>query len=181
MASTPHTGKQQASSAKSGGGFGIAGILGGVFLAVIAVFMLPTTLLLVIGMIPTVVAYFVDTSKQRTLGPTVFYLNFAGVLPVLLKLWTQKPNINTALDLIMDPFMLLMMLAPAGFGWLLFLYIPPLVSGLMRRRAEMRINLLESDQKRLIEEWGQEVAGKQQDVKQIEKATDKVLEESFTA
>lgn len=165
------------------GGFSVGGIIVGVTMAVLAVAMLPTTIILVIGMVPTIVAYFVDTSKERSLGPTVFYLNFAGVLPVLLKLWKQQPNINTAIELLTDPFMLLMMLAPAGFGWILFSYVPIFVSALIRRHAEMRMQTLEDDKQKLIEQWGPEVAGTS--VKQVEepKVNDEAKsgEESFTA
>ena len=168
---------------KKAGNFGL--IFASVFLAVIAVMMMATTLLFLVGMIPTVVAYFVDTSRQRTLGPTVFYLNFAGVLPALLKLWSQGHNINNAIALLTDPFTLLMMLAPAGVAWLLFIFVPVMVSGILRRRAEMRMQTLESDQKRLIEEWGPQITGSAAKVEKAEDAAGtahgKSVEESFTA
>lgn len=158
-------------------------IFASMFLAIVAVMMLPTTIIILVGMIPSVVAYFVDTSRQRTLGPTVLYMNFAGVLPVLLKLWKQTPNMNNATELLMDPFMLLLMLAPAGFGWILFIFIPPLVSGILRKRAEMRMTTLENDQKKLVEEWGPEVMGTQAKLIKPEEAgaAPKSADESFTA
>ncbi len=151
--------KKPAPAKKSGKNF--AFIFSSMFMAILAVMMLPMTLIILIGMIPSFVAYFVDTTRQRTLGPTVMYMNFAGVLPVLLKLWKLSPNMNNATELLTDPFMLFLMLAPAGFGWILFIIIPPMVSGVLRRRAEIRMQTLENDQKKLIEQWGNEIMGTQ--------------------
>lgn len=176
------TDKKPAAAPKKSGSFAV--LFAGMFLAVIAVMVLPTTLIIVVGMIPSVVAYFVDTSKQRTLGPTVLYLNFAGVLPVLMRLWKQSPNMNNAVELLTDPFMLLMMLAPAGFGWILFICVPPMVSGILRKRAEMRIQSLENDQKKLVEQWGPEIMGNLGKTKSADTAVpaaEKAPDDSFTA
>ena len=148
-------------------GRGIMGVVMAVFFAIIAVSMLPTTLILVVGMMPAAVAYFVDTSRERSLGPTVLFLNFAGVLPSLFKLWQHGHTVDRALDLIMQPTMMLIMLLPAAFGWMLYFYVPMLVSGLLRRNAEMRIRRIEKDQEYLIEQWGSAVAQSNQTLQQL--------------
>jgi hypothetical protein len=131
----------------------------GVILAVCAVRMMPTTIIVVVGMLPTAVAYFVDSSREKTLGPVVFCLNFAGVLPALLKLWSQGQTMSAAMDLITQPFMLAIMLFPAACGWLLYAYMPYLVIGIVKRKAEARIKTLEKYQQDLIDQWGQIVTG----------------------
>jgi hypothetical protein len=137
---------------------GVLGIVTALFFAMAAVSMLPTTLVIVVGMMPTAVAYFVDTSPQRSLGPTVLFLNFSGVLPTLFRLWKSGHTVDRALDIILQPTMLLLMYLPAAFGWLLYAYVPVLVSGILRRKAEMRIRSLEKDQDYLVEQWGSAVA-----------------------
>lgn len=136
---------------------GILGIILALFFAMAAVSMLPTTLVIVVGMMPTAVAYFVDTSNERSLGPTVLFLNFSGVLPALFRLWQSGHTVDRALDLILQPTMLLIMYLPAAFAWLLYMYIPVLVSGVLRRKAEQRIRRIEKDQDYLVEQWGSAV------------------------
>ncbi len=130
------------------------GLLIAIVGAVVAVTMLPTTIVLLVGMMPTAVAYFVDTSRERSLGPTVLFLNFAGVLPSLFKLWQRGHALPNSLEIIMQPFSLLMMFLPAAFGWLLYFYVPMLVVGVLRRNAESRIKRIEKDQEYLAEQWG---------------------------
>jgi len=138
---------------------GAKGMFIGMVAAVSAVAMMPTTLLVVVGMIPTAVAYFVDNSKEKSLGPVIFYLNFAGVLPSLLKLWKNGHTVANSLAILMDPMMLALMLVPAACGWMLYAYIPYLVTGIIRHKAEMRIRTLEKYQQELIDHWGHTVSG----------------------
>ncbi|MDB5477527.1 MAG: hypothetical protein JWM96_22 [Alphaproteobacteria bacterium] len=125
--------------------------------ALMAVKLLPTTLVIMIGLIPTAAAYIADTSKARDLGATVLAMNVAGMFPALLKLWHGPHTSPRALEIMTQPLMLLMVLIPAGFGWLLFYFVPYLISGLMRRKAEARIKSLEEYQEELVTKWGSEV------------------------
>jgi hypothetical protein len=89
----------------------------------------------------------------------VFCLNFAGVLPALLKLWSQAQTVDAAMDIMTQPFMLAIMLFPAACGWMLYSYMPYMVVGLVRRKAEARIKTLEKYQQELVDQWGQIVTG----------------------
>ena len=140
---------------------GITGILVGVMVAVGAVAIMPTTLIFVVGMVPTAVAYFVDNSRDRTLGPTVCFLNFAGVLPALLTLWQGSHTMSAAIDVLSQPTVILVMLLPAAIGWLLYGYTPVFVGGILRRRAESRIRALEKEQESLVTAWGPQVKNTQ--------------------
>jgi hypothetical protein len=130
-----------------------------VILAICAVKMIPTTIVVVVGMVPTAVAYFVDTSREKGLGQVVLWLNFAGVLPALLRLWQSGHTVSNAMDIITQPIMLAVILFPAAIGWMLYAYVPYLVIGVVRRKAETRIKTLEKYQQDLVEQWGVSVAG----------------------
>lgn len=147
----------------------LIGVILAVFFAMMGVAVLPTTLILVVGLVPSAVAFFADTSRERTLGMTVLTLNIAGILPLLLKLWHQGHTNQQALDILMNPMMLLFILVPSGCGWLLYQYMPYLVIGIMRRKAESRIKTLEKYQEDLVEQWGPTVTG----------ATDSVTSEAL--
>ncbi len=132
----------------------IGGILLGIIASVSAIALLPTTLIILVGMVPTAVAYFVDTSREKTLGPTVLTLNFAGVIPALIKVWHDGHTVNNALQIITTPSILLFFLIPSAIGWTLFNYVPYLVIGIIRRKAQSRIADLKKYQEDLVEQWG---------------------------
>ena len=123
------------------------------------VFIIPQVfILLALGLSPTVVAFIVDKSKSKYAAFSVGGMNVAGVTPSLLELWNGKNNVSAAMDILTDPFDLAIMFAGAGFGWMLYLVIPPVVSGLLTVIAHHRITQLRTEQKKLIKEWGEGVA-----------------------
>lgn len=138
---------------KSGNGNTILGMIIGIVFAIMAVILLPTTIVIMVGLVPSAVAFFVDNSRDRFLGFTVLAMNIAGLLPTVLRLWKTGHHMDNAISLISQPSVLTMILIPAGIGWLLYLYTPQLVSKMVRKRAEARIRHLEKQQKELIEQW----------------------------
>lgn len=140
-------------SESSGSKGTVLGITGAIILAMMAVALLPTTIIVVIGLVPSAVAFFVDGSRERLLGSTVLSLNIAGVLPAILRLWKTGHHMDNAISIITQPSVLIMILVPSGIGWLLYIYTPQIASKLVRKRAEGRMRALEKQQKELIEQW----------------------------
>jgi len=126
---------------------------------------LPSTLLLTVGMIPTVVAYVVDRDPEKTAPMTVGALNFVGVVTFLINLW-QAGHTMAALSKVMtDPFAWLVMYGAAGLGWSLYYGIPPAVAGWITLRAQSRIARRVEEQQELVAHWGSEVNGIVEDAK----------------
>lgn len=117
----------------------------------------PTALVIVVGMLPTIVAFVIDRSRKKYAPLCVTGMNFSGVIPSLLTLWFGENSFSAAIDLILDPMMLLIMYGAAAFGWLLFIAIPPVVAAFISVLRERRVAYLRGVQKRIVEEWGEEV------------------------
>ena len=123
------------------------------------VFVIPQVfILLALGLSPTVVAFIVDKSKKKYAAFSVGGMNIAGVTPALFELIKGKNNVSAAMDILTSPFDLTIMFAGAAFGWVLYMVIPPVVSGLLTVIANYRISQLRTEQKKLIKEWGEGVA-----------------------
>ena len=86
---------------------------------------LSSMMILLFGMLPTLVAFIIDRSPRNYAMYCVGGMNFSGVFPYLLDLWTGNHEFNTAIDILTDVFNLLVMYSGAGFGWMLFMAIPP--------------------------------------------------------
>lgn len=119
---------------------------------------LPTALMLSIALLPAICAFIIDRSPGRYATISVGMLNVAGTWPFLLKLWTTGHSAVNAMKIVLDPFAWLIIYSAAAVGWLLYFSFPSCVSMCMSVFAGHRVTQLRQQQKKLIDEWGPEVA-----------------------
>lgn len=129
-----------------------------VCMCLVGLVVLPTTLLLLVGMVPTIAALMSSRDEGIYRGVTVGVMNFAGCLVPLLVLWTNNHSIGQTTALLTDPFNYVIMYGAAALGWGVFYAVPPTVLGIMRWYYEMDIKRQEKIQKDLVKEWGDDVA-----------------------
>ena len=130
-----------------------------VCLAPVALFVLPTSILFIGGMIPTIVAFVIDRTPEKYTPMIVGSVNFCGVMPAGFDLWQGGSSIDRALSLLGDPFNMAMMLGSAGVGWMIYMFVPAVVASIMVWRNEQDIARWRSRQEALVAEWGPEVTG----------------------
>lgn len=116
------------------------------------------TLLVSLGMLPTLVALFTDTEANRSRLATVGYLNLAGVLPFLIELWEKGQTMEIALHIVRDPFSWVVMLGAAGVGHLILFAVPQMIGSFILNRQEGRLRTLKDGQQQLEAIWGPDVA-----------------------
>ncbi len=119
----------------------------------------PTILLLVIGMAPSIVAFIIDKRPRKVTARSIGYLNFAGVLPYALKLWTGQNTISGVMELVLEPAALMIMYSAAAAGWTLNFIMAPIMSAYLAVKHESKARSIGSRQEELIKEWGSEVKG----------------------
>ncbi len=111
----------------------------------------------VIGMLPCIVAYYMDISKYRYTFKTIFAANMSGMMPFITKLLAHGPS-STALQEIMgNGFNWVVIYGSAIVGWLLILLCPMIAQVMVagvNQTHYMRYDLL---RKKLESEWGDEV------------------------
>ncbi|OAN50516.1 acyl-CoA synthetase [Paramagnetospirillum marisnigri] len=150
-----------AAAAKKGGGGG--GINKGVVLAILAAlvpFSLPTAVLIFFTMLPTLGSWATEKGPNKYAFLCVGGLNFAGVFPYLFGLWFGVHTLDEALRLVTDPVMLMVAYGCAAIGWGIYAAMPPMVASYLAASGQRRVNALKAAQKKLVEEWGDEVAKK---------------------
>ncbi|MEQ8195865.1 MAG: hypothetical protein RIB59_15385 [Rhodospirillales bacterium] len=124
---------------------------------------LSSLMLIFFGMLPTVVAFIIDRSYQRSNTVCVGGANLCGVFPYLLDLWLKQHTVTGAMHILTDVFAIAVMYCAAAFGWLLFIAIPPIVASVLNVLAQHRVVHLRARQKKILEEWSKAVA---EDVKE---------------
>lgn len=127
------------------------------FLIMWAILSAPSLLIFALSMLPTLVAFFIDRTKEKYAVYCVGSLNFCGTLPFVLKLFDDH-SMAAATDIMTDVFVLAVIYSAAAFGWLMFIAIPPVVSTFLTILAQKRVKTLKVIQKQIVEEWGPEVA-----------------------
>jgi hypothetical protein len=126
---------------------------------VLALMLLPTSLLLAAGMVPSMAAYIVDRDRNKTTAISVAALNACGVLHYEIALWKGAQTLSHMKQILGNPESWAFMFGAASLGWGIVYVVPPLVGGFIAHRSEMRVHELDRRQAALREGWGTEVTG----------------------
>ena len=121
---------------------------------------IPTTIVLAVGMLPTIVAFIVDRTRKKYKVYTVGMMNLTGCLPFIFDMWSrERHHIDAALEYIGDANTVTMIYFAAFLGYLIDWGMTGIVSTYLSHKSRTRIADIERIQNRLIEKWGQEVTG----------------------
>lgn len=120
---------------------------------------MPTMVLLIVGMLPTLVATFIDRTSEKTRGLTVGAMNLAGCMPFLLQLWSTTNSVERAIEIIVDPRTIIVMYCAAGVGYIVDWAVSGLVASIMVQTSAARLQNISKRRAELIERWGREVTG----------------------
>jgi hypothetical protein len=126
-------------------------------LFIASILFLPMSVLLAIGLLPTVAALLIDRDPQRYTFITVGLMNVAGVIPQLVKLWIAGMSMDHAMTIISDPLAWLTMYGAATLGWFIFFSVPPFLQAIINQKTKLRIASLDHKQTAMIKEWGEDL------------------------
>ncbi len=124
----------------------------------VAAVLMPSCLLLLVLMMPTMVVFVVDGSPGRKFVVTVGLMNLAGSVPALVELWAQGQSFEAAFDGMANVFSWAGALMASGIGWLIYWIMPPIISNYQGIASKTQVLALRAKQKKLVETWGEEVA-----------------------
>ena len=111
----------------------------------------------IIAMLPSIVAYYMDVTTERYLFKTIFGLNLAGLLPSLGKMLTAGHS-SALLQATMGNIGNWMMIYGAAMvGWLLIEICPMIANAMIVGFHNTQITRISRSQNKIQEEWGPEV------------------------
>jgi uncharacterized membrane protein required for colicin V production len=123
-------------------------------LGAMLVFMLPTVLIFVVGVLPTAVAVMTARGLGNYVGVTVGAMNLAGIVPVVILLWQGLNDLSSAIDYLTSPLAWLLILGGTVIGWLILRFVPAAVVRFMVHRSKGRLKQLRAKQEMMVKEWG---------------------------
>jgi len=127
-------------------------------LVALLVISLPTVLLLLFGMLPTIVAWVIDRSQQKYATFCVCGMNFSGVFPFLSDVWFKDHSTDAAVRILTNVFDLMVIYGAAAFGWMMFIAVPPVITQFISAMLQRRVQVLRAQQQTIVEEWGEGVS-----------------------
>lgn len=126
-----------------------------------SVVFLASTLLLLVGMLPTIIAALIVQKKYKHKVLTIGTMNFSGCFPYLMHIWNTPDRMNSMLESLSDPLTIVIMYSAAAVGYILNHVITSLVRVFMFHNAEKKLDKIEKQKERLEERWGKKVRGDQ--------------------
>lgn len=124
-----------------------------------AVVFLPTTIVVGIGMLPTIVAFLLNGKSYRAKAFGVGAMNLAGVSPFLISLWKDGQGFDKAVEIISNPQSIIVMYMAAALGHMINWVMGGIVGSIMYDSGKRRAKEIEKRQQELVERWGEEVTG----------------------
>jgi hypothetical protein len=125
---------------------------------VTALVFLPSTIVVSICMVPTLVAAIVDNNLRKTAWLTVGAMNFAGTVPAVFNVWDMGHTVPAAFQLVAQPMTIMLSFGGAAVGWMIYYNLTPIVAMIILKKNEVRLREIEKRQKELVKKWGGEVA-----------------------
>ncbi len=135
-------------------------------LLLIGITFLPTTIIVVFGMIPTMVVAISINDTNGYASMTVGPMNVCGLIIPVIDLWKAGHEISQSFFIISQPFTWTSILVATALGWFFLYAIPPIIGGMSIVKYQMRLKDTQKEQEKLIKEWGQKVTGKKQNKKE---------------
>lgn len=126
-------------------------------LMTLAIISLPTVLLIFFGLMPSIVAMVIDRTDGRYATFCVLGMNLSGLFPFLTDIWFQVHTTDMAIRIMTNVFNLLIIYGSAGFGWMLYMALPPVITTFLSSMSQRRVAVLREKQAQIIEEWGESV------------------------
>lgn len=114
-------------------------------------------LLVVVGLLPSIIAYYVDVSAGRYTFKTIFACNLTGMMPYLEQMLRHGPT-STVLQSIMTSAQTWAIVGGASLmGWLLVKICPVIAQFTISGFTQTQISHIEHIQRNIEKEWGAEV------------------------
>ena len=114
---------------------------------------------LLIALLPSMAAYFVDEDSELTTFRTVFACNLAAIMPTITPIFISGLKFKNydVSPIIGNPSIWLFIYSGAAIGWGIIHFGSQVARTILEVQYKFRAASLEKSQARLVEEWGDSV------------------------
>ena len=127
------------------------------FITAVGVVFLPTSMLLFVGMLPSLVAYIFISRCSSAKVSTISAMNLVGCIPFIFKLWASGNDFEASMEIITNPRYMVIIYTAAMFGYMIDWVVTGIVSSFLYQRGVKRMAAIKKRQKELVTQWGDDV------------------------
>lgn len=124
-------------------------------LVVLSFTALPTVIILLIGLMPTITTILTD-SKNINKITIIGCFNMAGAFVCLVNLLNQY-SAHQAITILGNVFNIIIVLGTAALGMVIYFELPSLFVIISKSSAQRRLHNIENKLEKITSEWGQEI------------------------
>jgi len=124
-----------------------------------AIVFMPSAIVMLFGMMPTIISAVFDVDKRKTKALTVGPVNFVGCTYFLLYLWDTGRSIENAVLIVTNPVSVVVMWGTASIGYMIYWAMSGIVGTVVAETAKGRAVSIKKSQEKMVERWGAEVTG----------------------
>ncbi len=132
-------------------------IFASVLFVLSSAFLLPTFVFIFIAMLPTLVAIIKGNALNRFEWVCIMGMNMTGMLPYLFELWLGVHDMIAVMDMLLDVSTIIVIYGCAAIGWLFYVFIPPIIVGIVSITDQHKVKILKKKQDVLTKRWGEEI------------------------
>ncbi len=122
---------------------------------VLIILLKSTFVLILMGILPTIVAFYADTSQTKLNGSTIACCNVSGVLPYVAELHEAGNSWSLLSHYLSNPSVWVIMYGMAGLGYVLVKGCPIIYHNILRITHTSKVFKIQQSQDALIKEWGE--------------------------
>lgn len=117
---------------------------------------------IMLAMLPSLIAYYVDRDEHLSMFKTILACNLAAIMPAIEPMLKSAIQLKPydAVSLMTTPANWVVAFGGAAIGWCMIFLCRVIASFIMTVVYEYKIASLERLQKKLIEEWGEDLRQK---------------------
>ena len=128
-----------------------------IILILLTPFLTYALLIVALGLLPTMVASYTDTSKDMNAFKVVAACNAAGVLPIVADIHRSGITSDSVFSALADGNNWLIMYSAAALGWGFVWAYPKLVGFFLELSKRNQVGSLRVKQQQIVDEWGMDV------------------------
>lgn len=111
-----------------------------------------------LALMPSILSIIWDRKPGRFSSKIVSAFNLTGICPYIIGIFSSGSPNSAALDIISNMKVWLVVYGFSALGFAIILVIPKITLLFLEVKSKYMVNKIDSFQKQLLEEWGEEIA-----------------------
>ena len=126
-------------------------------LCVLSLVSIPSGILLLLGMLPTLSIWQYDHTHNKNIALTVGFMNVAGIIPFIIQVFPNGQKMNEAFPILESAKTWGLIYVSAFMGWMILQGLHPLIKNQLTAQITKRQEKFKKMQELLVEKWGEDV------------------------